>query len=348
MGKIFHLKPFLKKINISEEDYTMGIRSSISTTTIFLKRTPLEIRINNYNSLCLEAWKANMDLQFIIDVYACAIYIASYITKTQRGMSELLRNACKEANTGNKTIKEQVRVIGNKFLNSVEISAQEACYLTLQLPLKRSSRQIIFINTSPPEERVILLKPQSQLQNMDDEDEDIECKGLIPKYRERPKSMEKITLAEFASIYEKKSFTERKQSLYKKTFDNLLPEPPDEQNEDSEDNDESPHDQTEDNTYSCQPSTSNEQTGPTYRKRNRRKIIRTVHFNQDVDTENYYRELLMLYIPWRDEETDLVENCTSFKEQYQKMMHQIQEKRKEFELFHSAVELAENFHNIKI
>ena len=140
------------------------------------------------------------------------------------------------------------------------------------------------------------------------------------------------------NLRKKKSFTERKQSLYKKTFDNLLPEPPDEQNEDSEDNDESPHDQTEDNTYSCQPSTSNEQTGPTYRKRNRRKTIRTVHFNQDVDTENYYRELLMLYIPWRDEETDLIENCTSFKEQYQKMIHQIQEKRKEFELFHSAVE----------
>ncbi len=43
-------------------------------------------------------------------------------------MSELLRNACAEAREGNANIK-QVRDIGNKFLNSVEISAQEAVYI---------------------------------------------------------------------------------------------------------------------------------------------------------------------------------------------------------------------------
>ena len=288
----------------------MGIRASISTTTVFLKRTLLEIRINSYNAVCLEAWKANMDLQFIIDVYACAIYIASYITKAQRGMSELLRNACKEANKGNKTIKEQVRIIGNKFLNSVEISAQEACYLTLQLPLKRSSRQTIFINTSPPDRRVILLKPQSQLDNMDEEDEDIECKGLISRYIERPRSMETVTLAEFASTYEKtKSFTQRRKALCKTTVDNLLPDPESRENEDSEDNE----DITDDRNIS-QPSTSNENTNANYRKRKRPKIIRTVHFNPDVDAENYFRELLMLYMPWRNEEEDLIKDCSSYKD----------------------------------
>jgi len=44
-------------------------------------------------------------------------------------MSELLRKACDEAKNGNASIKQQVRDIGNKFLNSVEISAQEAVYL---------------------------------------------------------------------------------------------------------------------------------------------------------------------------------------------------------------------------
>ncbi len=41
-------------------------------------------------------------------------------------MSELLRKACEEARKGNSCIKQQVRDIGNKFLNNVEISAQEA------------------------------------------------------------------------------------------------------------------------------------------------------------------------------------------------------------------------------
>ena len=64
-----------------------------------------------------------MDIQFVLDVYACAMYIVSYISKAQKGMSELLRQACTEARKGNSSIKQQVRDIGNKFLNSVEISA---------------------------------------------------------------------------------------------------------------------------------------------------------------------------------------------------------------------------------
>lgn len=69
-------------------------------------------------------------------------------------MSELLRRACDEVRKGNSTIKQQVRDIANKFLNNVEISGQEAVYILLQLPMRKSSRQVVFINTSPPENRV--------------------------------------------------------------------------------------------------------------------------------------------------------------------------------------------------
>ena len=54
---------------------------------------------------------------------------------------------------------QQVRDIGSKFINNVEISAQEAVYIVLQLPMRKASRQIVFVHTSPPEERVKLLKP---------------------------------------------------------------------------------------------------------------------------------------------------------------------------------------------
>ena len=60
-------------------------------------------------------------------------------------MSELLRTACSEARRGNSTDKQQVRDIGNKFLNNVEISAQEAVYIVLQLAMRKSSRQVVFI-----------------------------------------------------------------------------------------------------------------------------------------------------------------------------------------------------------
>ena len=125
----------------------LAVRSALKAPTIFLNRQPNELRINNYNPACLSAWRANMDVQFVLDVYACAMYIVSYISKAQKGMSELLRTACAEARQGNATIKQQVRDIGNKFLN-VEISAQEAVYIVLQLAMRKSSRQVVFINTS--------------------------------------------------------------------------------------------------------------------------------------------------------------------------------------------------------
>ena len=105
-----------------------------------------------------------MDIQFVLDVYACAMYIVSYILKAQRGMSELLRVACEEAKNGNFTVKQQVRDIGNKFLNGVEISAQEAVYIALPLPMRRSSRDVVFIPSSP-DERIQLLKSFDEIKN---------------------------------------------------------------------------------------------------------------------------------------------------------------------------------------
>ena len=82
----------------------------------------------------LRAWQANMDIQYVLDPYASATYILSYITKGQRGMSRLLEKASEEAKAGNKDITNRVRHIGNKFLNAVEVSAQEAVYLVFKCP----------------------------------------------------------------------------------------------------------------------------------------------------------------------------------------------------------------------
>ena len=157
-GQDITFEYLLERLEVTEEDYILAIRSSLSRPTMFLKRNADELRINNYNKHCLLAWRANMDIQFILDIYSCAMYVVSYISKAQRGMSELLRKACEEAREGNLSIKQQVRDIGNKFLNSVKISAQEAVYIVFQLPMQRSSREVVFINTSLPDERVRLLK----------------------------------------------------------------------------------------------------------------------------------------------------------------------------------------------
>ena len=94
-------------------------------------------------------------------------------------MSELLRRACAEAKEGNANIKQQVHDIGNKFLNCTEISVQEAVYLILQLPMRKSSRNVVFINMSPPAEQVELLNPLNEIEEMSDESEKIHVGGLL-------------------------------------------------------------------------------------------------------------------------------------------------------------------------
>ena len=157
-GEDITFEEFLKKLGLTKERYLLAIRNTLKRDTLFLKRSPSEIRINNYNTHLLQAWQANMDIQYVLDPYACATYILSYITKGQRGMSRILEKASEEAKAGNKDITNRVRHIGNKFLNAVEISAQEAVYLVLQIPLRRSSRDVQFISTSPPDERTFLIK----------------------------------------------------------------------------------------------------------------------------------------------------------------------------------------------
>ena len=37
-----------------------------------------------------------MDIQYILDPYACVMYIASYMLKSEAAMGELLKNVCRE------------------------------------------------------------------------------------------------------------------------------------------------------------------------------------------------------------------------------------------------------------
>ncbi|XP_068693105.1 uncharacterized protein [Montipora foliosa] len=142
-----------------------------------------------------------MDIQFVLDPYACAVYILSYITKGQRGMSKLLEKASQEANAENKDVLNKVRHIGNKFLNAVEISAQEAVYLVLQMPLRKSSRQFQFINTSNPDERTFLLKTLDKIKEMPDKSTDVESDNVIKRYQRRPRGLDNVCLADFVACF---------------------------------------------------------------------------------------------------------------------------------------------------
>ena len=66
---------------------------------VVLKREPSECYINNYNGPVMLAWQANVYLQYVLNAYACVMYVASYIMKTDRAMRELLKRVTAEART---------------------------------------------------------------------------------------------------------------------------------------------------------------------------------------------------------------------------------------------------------
>ncbi|KAK3099796.1 hypothetical protein FSP39_009735 [Pinctada imbricata] len=319
-------KDFLDLLKMTEEEYVKAIRSTLKSPTVFLKRKVCEPRMNNYNENILLAWRANIDIQFVLDVYACATYVASYVTKSQRGMSELLRQASKEVQSGNLNLKEQIRTVGNKFLNAVEISAQEAAYICLQLPMKRASRKVVFVNTSPPSARVSLLKPQGILNKMKEDDDDIECSNDLTRYATRPTSMENMCLAEFISQYDRISKDDKQIQVSLAKTMNLR--------ESSEINNDD-----EDKNTDLEEEAVTTSLDQQYRKRKIGNILRPVHFNPDTDTELYYRELIVLYHPWRDEDALKDEN-ESFQQKYITLRDEISKQREIYEPFAAAVDEA--------
>ena len=66
-GEDITFEAFLEKVELTESQYIETIRYSLKHPTLLLKRSPSEIRINNYNTNLLKAWRANMDLQFVLD-----------------------------------------------------------------------------------------------------------------------------------------------------------------------------------------------------------------------------------------------------------------------------------------
>lgn len=81
-------------------------------------------------------------------------------------------------------------------------------------------------------------------------------------------------------------------------------------------------------------------------QRRKPKIIRTVRFNKNKDPENYFREQLMLYTPWRNEGKDLIQNCTTYQERFEQLEQTVVKIRQQYEnhseLIDKAIEDIEN------
>jgi len=69
--------------------------------------------------------------------------------------------------------------------------------------MRKTWREIIFINTTPPEERVELLKATNDIKEMASDSEEIYKSDLLKWNCKRPAKLEHLTLADWAAWYDR-------------------------------------------------------------------------------------------------------------------------------------------------
>ena len=104
------LLSLLQLAEIEHSNYETALCKTNRGNNIVLKRNPCDCNVNNYNPSVLLAWQANMDIQYVMDAYACVMYVASYIMKHEKSMGELLKHVSNEVRT--EELNTQLRKVG--------------------------------------------------------------------------------------------------------------------------------------------------------------------------------------------------------------------------------------------
>ncbi|RXN36610.1 replicase helicase endonuclease [Labeo rohita] len=172
-----NLSDLLTKCNLSMDDYNNYVEELSTSSVILLKRDPKEAWVNGYNPDLLRAWNANMDIQFVLDSYSCIMYMLSYVSKPEREMNDFLKNVIKGVRETNVNEEDEMKNIMQAYSKHRQVSAQESVARTCSLPMKKCSRNVVFIPTDDDALKMSL--PLSALHNKDPDSEDVWMSGMI-------------------------------------------------------------------------------------------------------------------------------------------------------------------------
>ena len=171
----------------------------------------------------------------------------------------------------------------------------------------KKSRKIVPVMTSMKDEHVSLMKPQSHLAQLHDDDEDVFATSLTDRYGARPVSLQNMCLATFAVTYDVIQSTTKK--------------------EDTDiDNDEEEMQNTKKDSSLTMVKL---QKGlGVIRKRKKEAILCIRRYKIHTEPEKYYHAKVLLYYPWHNED-DIISPFTTYHESYinnQDIIHQNAEK----------------------
>ncbi|TKS65242.1 ATP-dependent DNA helicase PIF1 [Collichthys lucidus] len=195
-----------RHVGVSQGRFEAAYDRCATKTQVVLERQANAVWINRYSKPLLKCWNANIDIQFVVDAYACVVYIISYISKAEKEMGLLLQCAQREAaKEGNKDAKESLKNLGSVYLHNRDVCAQEAVYRLTNTHLKECSRKVVFVPVG--EQTVRMSLPLKMLQQKSSSPnfsaDDMWMLNIVDRYRNRPTSavFRDMCLASFASQY---------------------------------------------------------------------------------------------------------------------------------------------------
>ena len=104
--------------------------------------------LNSFNPIQLSAWRANVDMKYIVSRHRVIEYCAKYATKCEprsQPMRQIFQKIMDSLKSGNTSLT----VVQKLLINSVgerDYSAQETCHLLMQLPMFKASRDFIVLS----------------------------------------------------------------------------------------------------------------------------------------------------------------------------------------------------------
>ena len=151
--------------------------------------------INSFNPVQLSAWRANVDMQFIVSRRRVIDYCTKYVTKSEP-RSETLKDTFTRIVRSLKDGNRSLKAVQKLLIHSVgdrDYSAQETCHILLQLPMYKASRDFI----------VLSLDGSRAIEQHVQQDGHATALSTLDHYLSRPATptFNNMTLLEFAQQY---------------------------------------------------------------------------------------------------------------------------------------------------
>ncbi|MCP3664246.1 MAG: AAA family ATPase, partial [Gammaproteobacteria bacterium] len=318
---------------------------------IIMRRGENDTHINNYNPWILQLWQANMDIQFIVNAYACIAYICSYIAKAEQDVGEAMSNITKEL-PPDCPPRKKLQKYANAFMKARHVSVQEAVHRLLGFPMQRKTRQVVFLPTGFEHERYRMLKSKDQLQKLkaiNPNSDDVFNYGMVEKYKARPitganQALKGISLAVFAAWYgnptpkQKKTMEEEEEEDHGDLGD--VGEGDDPEYEENEEEDEQNLEalSEEERLVKSLPDTINLGRCGMLAKCPKRQIVRYHRYDKESDPDHFYHGLLLLFKPFKSENE--LQPASNGHETYKEFFESVEEELK------STVQMFEAFSDI--